>query len=70
MKAAQIVVKDALRHYGAPRSEHLMLVTTDGRVFERFSDDDPGAWTEVPLPRDATKRSQSARGKRARSSRK
>jgi hypothetical protein len=56
IRAAQIVIKDALRHDGAPRSEHLMLVTTDGRVFERFSDDDPGAWTEVPLPKSQAKR--------------
>ena len=61
MKAAQIVIKDALRHDGAPRSEHLMLVTTDGRVFERFSDDDPGAWTEVPLPKSQAKRNRQKR---------
>jgi hypothetical protein len=34
-------------------TEHLLIVTTDGRVFERFSDDRPGAWSEVPLPQQA-----------------
>jgi hypothetical protein len=31
-------------------TEHLLIVSTDGRVFERFSDDKPGVWHEVPLP--------------------
>lgn len=50
MKARAVFVKDALRTDGAPKAEHIFVVTDDGRVFEAFSDE-PGHWLEIPLPK-------------------
>lgn len=47
MKARSIFCKNALR----PGVEHLFIVDDRGRVFERFSDEDPGVWSEIPLPK-------------------
>jgi hypothetical protein len=45
-RVIQLFAKDALR----PSCEHLFVVLEDGRVFERFSDQEPGEWSEIPLP--------------------
>jgi hypothetical protein len=52
MKARQVFAKNAIdgRRSLEP-SEHLFVITDDGRLFERFSDDEPGHWSEVPLPK-------------------
>jgi len=52
MKARQVFAKNAIdgRRSLEP-SEHLFVITDDGRLFERFSDDEPGAWSEIPLPK-------------------
>lgn len=50
MKARQVYAKDAIRHDHAPRAEHLFVVDDRGRVWERFSDDEAGRWSEIPLP--------------------
>lgn len=34
----------------APAVSHLVVVTDDGRIFERFSDMPPGVWGEIPPP--------------------
>lgn len=51
MKARQVFAKNSVdgRRSLEP-SEHLFLITDDGRLFERFSDDEPGVWSEIPLP--------------------
>lgn len=33
-----------------PAVSHLVVVTRDGRIFERFSDMPAGEWGEVPAP--------------------
>ena len=50
MKAIQVFAKDCARPDGRPPCEHLLLVTDTGQLFERFSDDLPGVWAEIPLP--------------------
>jgi hypothetical protein len=52
MKARQVFAKNSVdgRRSLEP-SEHLFVITDDGRLFERFSDDEPGHWSEVPLPK-------------------
>jgi len=59
MKARQVFAKNAIdgRRSLEP-SEHLFVITDDGRLFERFSDDEPGKWTEIPLPAAQAKRSR------------
>lgn len=54
-RIVQLVAKDALRHDGAPKAEHLLALDSTGRVFERFSDEDPGKWSEVPMPAKRTR---------------
>ena len=56
MKVRFVFAKNALRHDGAPRAEHLFVVTDRGRLLDRFSDDEPGKWSEVPLPKTHAKR--------------
>jgi hypothetical protein len=64
MKIRQLFAKDALRYHGAPKAEHLFAVDDQGRVWERFSDDEPGVWSEVPGPQaKRTARARVSKGK-------
>jgi hypothetical protein len=50
MKARQVFAKDSTdgRAHG---SEHVFVILEDGSLHERFSDDEPGKWSEIPLPK-------------------
>lgn len=63
MKARQVFAMEVPGKYlGANvRMEHLFVIDDRGRLWERFSDDEPGKWSEVPLPNRTQTRGRRAR---------
>lgn len=60
MKAVTIFAKDCAASEGRPACEHLFAVDEAGRIWERFSDDPPGQWLEVPFPIKAVRKPRKA----------
>jgi len=60
MRARSIFAKNAAT---VPFVEHVFMVDDRGRVWERFSDQAPGKWTEIPLPKMTYNKSRSSRKK-------
>jgi hypothetical protein len=42
----------AFNHFSVPGGSHIAVVDEMGRLWERFTDMPPGAWSRVPLPED------------------
>ena len=45
-----------------PSVNHVAIVDHKGRVWERFSDDEPGKWSEIPLPDEPNRTGNRRRG--------